>query len=114
MTKSELVDQVADRAAEAVEGRDNHDVDLAGPHLGQEPVEGGPPLPGTRDALVDEFDRPPAPGRHVLPEVAELRLAVLVHGAHPRVDGHPFRRRGLRQERLGWQGSGHTLDCIYM
>ena len=59
----EGLDEVAHRAAEAVEGGDDHNVDPPGLHLPEQAIQGGPLLLGPGDALVDEFDRLPPRGR---------------------------------------------------
>jgi hypothetical protein len=82
----ERLDEVAHRAAEAVESGDHNDIDPARLHLGEESIEGGATFPGARNALVDELDGLPAPGGDVLAEIVELRLARLVEGADARVE----------------------------
>ena len=54
----------------------------------QEAIQGGPLLLGPRDALVDEFDRLPLPGRDVRAQVLKLRRAGLVRRADARIEGH--------------------------
>ena len=85
MTKEfEGLDEVAHRAAEAVKGGDDHDVDPPRFHFTQEAFQGGPLLLCPGDALVDEFDR-------LRTQIAELRLAGLVRRADARVDRHALR-----------------------
>ena len=91
----ERLDKVAHRAADAVEGRDHHHVDLAGLHGREEPVEGRPPVADAGDPLIDKLDGLPAPSRDVFSEVAQLRLARLVGRAHAGIDG--AERRSLRK-----------------
>ncbi len=76
----EALDEVAHAASEPVEGGDHDDVDLASLHSGHEPVKSRPPVLCARDARVDVLDTLPAAGRHVLPEVPELRFAGLIPG----------------------------------
>jgi hypothetical protein len=75
---------VAHRAAEAIEGRDHHDIDPPCLHLAEKAIERWPLLPGPGNALVDEFGRVPPPSRDVRAQIPELRLAGLVWGADAR------------------------------
>src|SRR5439155_23015450 len=110
--EGERLDEVADRAPHAVERRDHDDVDLTGSHGGEQPVEAGAPLPGAGHAHIDVLLGLPAAGGDVLAEVAQLRLAALVPGAHAVGERHPLRRCG--RAKPDWRSRGHTLACIYM
>jgi hypothetical protein len=86
----EALDEVADAAPEAVERGDDHHVHLAGLHGREEPVEAGAAILRPRHAVVEVLGRLPAAGRHVLAEIAELRLARLVGCRDAGVDGDPL------------------------
>jgi hypothetical protein len=74
----EALDEVAHAAAEAVERGDNHHVHFSDFHDGEEPIEAGAAILGSRHALVEVLGRLPPAGRDVLAEVVPLRLARLV------------------------------------
>lgn len=79
-------DEVSDGPSEPVEPPDQDDVELAGPGVGHEPVQLGPLVLGTADAVVDVLtDDGPAPLLGQAAKTIELEIDRLVRGRDPGV-----------------------------
>src|SRR5207249_2051342 len=86
------LDQVPHGSSEAVERRDDHDIDAAGLHLAHEVVQARPAFAGTRGRVAVLDHVVPSTSGAVRTEVIALVLDRLLRGRDAEIATHPLHR----------------------